>query len=84
MNVSETIQRERDKLVYGLRSVRKALTGSSLKTVIISQNCPQDLKQTAQSAGAEVVEFEGTSSKLGTLCGRPHAISVVGVYREKR
>ena len=51
--------------------------------MIVASNARKDLKDRveylARLDGVPVYEFPGTSLELGSVCGRPHAVSVLVV-----
>ena len=61
------------KVCFGLDQTRKAVAEGRAKLVIMSSNCPEDLK------GAPVYRFGGTNIELGSTCGKPFSISVLAI-----
>lgn len=83
MNVEKTIPVERANLIFGTDKVLKLLKEGKLKAAVYSANTPADVieRLNATKGSTEVQEYEGSSTKLGTLCGRPHTISVLGIKK---
>lgn len=72
-----------DKIIMGSKQTIKFLKLKSLKNVIVSTNCPVELKKDltkyAEMAGIKVETIEGTSKQLGILCGKPFPITVLSI-----
>lgn len=84
LNKAIRIAVDSGKVVLGSdRSVKMALNGGGAKLVIVSENCPEmvkgDLKHYCKLASIPVVEFEGSSVELGTVCGKPFPVSALSV-----
>jgi len=71
------------KVKFGTRDAVKAALNGSAKAVVISENCPKDIKAdiTRYAALSEVpvLAFSGTSIELGSVCGKPFAVSALAV-----
>jgi large subunit ribosomal protein L30e len=84
MNLNEILRKR--KTIYGYRSVKKKMLKGDVELIIIAKNCPpalkRDLLNLCDTFGIKHEEFEGTTIELGTVCGRPHSISVLGVLKE--
>jgi large subunit ribosomal protein L30e len=67
------------------QSVKSVLRGEG-KLVVLAKNCPDRTKQSlahyAQLSQIPILPFEGSSLELGTVCGKPHPISVLTVLQE--
>jgi len=81
--IREAIKEKR--IVIGSRSVVKRVKRGSLKSVVVSSNCPgplrKDLDYYATNAFITVREFKGNSVQLGELCGKPFSILLVGIKK---
>ncbi len=85
MNVERAIRTVVDtgKIVMGERETIKSVKNNKIKLVIVAGNCPAPLKRTLVDLSTHlrlpVYEFGGTSLALGSLCGRPFHVSMLGV-----
>jgi len=72
-----------EKIIMGSKQTIKFLKLKSLKTVVVSTNCPVELKKDltkySEMAGVKIETFEGTSKQLGILCGKPFPITVLSI-----
>ena len=84
MNLNEILRKR--KTIYGYRSVKKKMLKGEIDLIIIAKNCPprikRDLLNLCDVFKISSEEFDGTTMELGTACGRPHSISVLGVLKE--
>lgn len=75
-------------VLFGGRSVLKALKAGDPKIVFIASNCPDSIKQDiiscARISGANVETFEGTAKQMGIFCGKPFAIASLAVRAEHK
>jgi len=76
------------KIVIGYRSVMKCLKTEKPELVIVANNIPKDkrkvLEYNAKIAGVDVKEFNGDSTNLGLICGKPFTISVLAIKGKGR
>ncbi|MBI5035860.1 50S ribosomal protein L30e [Candidatus Micrarchaeota archaeon] len=67
------------------RTIQHALHGDA-KLVVIAKNCPEDvakdLKHYCSLSEVRVLDFNGTSIELGTVCGKPFPVSALSVVNE--
>ncbi|NOQ56096.1 MAG: 50S ribosomal protein L30e [Nanohaloarchaea archaeon] len=74
-------------LIIGLNSVMVAVRQGNLSDVILSSNCPgnirDDVTYTAKLSKVPVADFDGDSSDLGEICRKPFNISVLGLSEKK-
>ncbi len=67
------------------KALKMALNGSA-KMVVVARNMVKDkrrdLEHYCRMANVPVVEFDGTSIDLGTVCGKPFPVSAVSVVDE--
>ncbi|MBS3069505.1 50S ribosomal protein L30e [Candidatus Micrarchaeota archaeon] len=64
---------------FGSRSsFKRALLGKS-KLIVLSSNCPEftknDIQKFCKLSSIPILEFEGTSIELGSVCGKPFPVS---------
>ncbi len=71
------------KVVIGYRRSVKLLKIGRLKAVVIAEGSPKaivsDVRYYARLGNIPVIMYRGSSMDLGTLIGRPHPVSVIGV-----
>ena len=74
---------ESSNIIIGSRSVIKALKLKNLKSVILANNCPDNIKKDishyAKISDIEIEQFKGTGKQLGIFCGKPFGIAVLGI-----
>jgi large subunit ribosomal protein L30e len=67
--------------VIGKRESLKAIKSSSPKVVVIAENIPvsleKEVRHSAEVSGVDVQVFHGSSSDLGTICGKPFPVSTL-------
>ncbi len=84
MNLNEILRKR--KTIFGYRNVKKKMLKGDVELIIIAKNCPpkikRDLLNLCDVFKIDSEEFNGTTMDLGTVCGRPHSISVLGVLKE--
>lgn len=71
------------KIVFGKKQTEEAVKQGKSKVVVISENCfyKNSLATYAKSAGAEIINFEGNSFKLGATCERQHSVSALSILK---
>lgn len=74
---------ESGKVDFGSRT---AIAGAKAKAFVLAGNVQAGVREkvlsAAKAAGIPVIEFDGTSMELGSVCGRPFPVSVLSVYEE--
>ena len=72
------------KAVFGFNSVIKSLKSGGLSAVVVSKNTPKEMSKKIEesSSGVEIEVFDGNNTMLGTACGKPFSISVLGIKKE--
>ena len=72
---------EKGKVVIGTKKSLKAAGSGKVKILVYDANCPsairERLKIVAATNKVEVEQFDGNSIELGTMCGKPFAVSVL-------
>jgi large subunit ribosomal protein L30e len=72
---------ERGKVDFGSRTASE-----KAKLFVLAGNARPDVRARvaalAKASGIPVIEFEGTSMELGSICGKPFPVSVLSVYEE--
>ncbi|MBI4019992.1 MAG: ribosomal L7Ae/L30e/S12e/Gadd45 family protein [Candidatus Aenigmarchaeota archaeon] len=75
-------------VVMGTRNVIKAVKAGGVGRIVHASNVPditlRELRHYSSIASIEVSGFDGTSIKLGEVCGKPFGILVIGVAREAK
>jgi len=76
-----------NKVVLGSKSTVKYLKLGKVKTIIVSNNCPEsvkkDLEHYTKLTGVKLENFDGTAKQLGILCGKPFSIASLAILSEK-
>jgi len=77
---------ETGKVTFGARrSIKESLLAKS-KLFVIAQNTPENLREDlvnySELSGVPIVEFDGSSLELGSICGRPYPVSILSVQNE--
>ncbi|MBS7287772.1 MAG: 50S ribosomal protein L30e [Candidatus Freyarchaeota archaeon] len=71
------------KVRMGFRNAARLLKTDSPKLVVISGNCPEDVRREVmyycKLTDVPFIVYPGSSWDLGALCGRPHIISVLTI-----
>ncbi|MHB8585808.1 MAG: 50S ribosomal protein L30e [Thermoplasmatota archaeon] len=71
------------KVLLGTRETIRAVKDKKAKLVVLADNTPkvdQDaLMGAAKSSGVPVYKFQGTNQELGPACGKPFAVTMLGV-----
>jgi len=71
------------KVKFGSRDSVKAALNGSAKVLVVSENCPKDvlgdITRYAALSEVPVIAFPGTSIELGSVCGKPFAVSALAV-----
>ena len=67
------------KVYLGSRGTIKALKNGEAKLVLIANNCPEEIKNEIKSHETPVLEFKGTNTELGAICGKPHSVASLAI-----
>ena len=74
------------KVALGTEKALKMALSGSAKMVVVARNMVRDkrrdLEHYCRMANVPVVEFDGTSIELGTVCGKPFPVSALSVIEE--
>ncbi|MBI5253083.1 MAG: 50S ribosomal protein L30e [Euryarchaeota archaeon] len=85
MDVGKSIRAAVDtgKVTLGERETLKAVRNGDVKLVIMASNCPpalrEELVRCTRISGVHVYEYPGSSLELGSVCGKPFVVSMLGV-----
>lgn len=73
------------KVIFGSKSVLKALKLGKVEEVVFSSNAPEslvkDLEHYSKLAGVELKKFVGDSRELGVKCKRAHSVLVTALLK---
>ena len=81
INLNDELKRaiSTGKVLLGARSLLREVRAGRAELVVISSNCPQDLKEKimrlAGFSKIPVIQHSKTGVDLGTLCGKPFIVS---------
>lgn len=75
---------ESGKVEFGSKkSVKNSLSGKA-KLFVISANTPKVSKdlvtRNAELSNTPILNFEGSSLELGSICGKPYPVAILSVY----
>ncbi|MBI5227436.1 ribosomal L7Ae/L30e/S12e/Gadd45 family protein [Candidatus Micrarchaeota archaeon] len=70
---------ESGKVEFGSRSALSS--DKKVKAFVVSGNTPE-IKSQLMEKSLPVIEFDGTSIELGSICGKPFSVSVLSIYEE--
>lgn len=74
------------KIKLGFDTVRSSLLSGNLKLVIMSSNChltkKEDIIYYSKLAKTRYHIVDERSQGLGTICGKPYAVSALGIVNE--
>ncbi len=74
------------KVEMGSDKARKIALLGGAKLLVLASNLPRparrDLEHYARLSGIPLLEFDGTSIELGTICGKPFPVSALSVLEE--
>jgi len=65
------------KVVIGAKETIQSVSDETAKLVIISSNCPIDVKK--EIGMDNFIEYGADNIELGTACGKPFAISALAI-----
>jgi large subunit ribosomal protein L30e len=77
---------ESGKVEFGARAGVAASQSGKAKLFVTASNTPAEIKakveKAAKDANVPLIEFEGSTMELGSVCGKPFPVSVLSVYEE--
>jgi len=77
---------ESGKVDFGARSGIAASADGKAKLFVVANNTPDETRTKveglAKASKVPVIEFEGSSVELGSVCGKPFPVSVLSVFEE--
>lgn len=75
---------ESGKVEFGAKSAMSAGLQGKARLFVIATNTAPDVREKvsmyAKASSIPVLDFEGSSMELGSVCGKPFPISVLSVY----
>ncbi|MGV8176624.1 MAG: 50S ribosomal protein L30e [Candidatus Bilamarchaeaceae archaeon] len=75
---------ETGKVEFGARSGLKNSSSGKAKLFVVAENTPAEIRgevvRCAKAAEIPVLEFEGNTMELGSICGKPYPVSVLSVH----
>jgi|TARA_B100001971_G_C18206196_1_gene547762 large subunit ribosomal protein L30e len=88
MNIERAIRAAIDtgKVVLGERQTLKTLRSDNFKLAVVSSNCKPDTKKEliryTDIKEIFIYEYPGSSIELGSICGKPFIVSMLGIHEE--
>ncbi len=77
---------ESGKVEFGARAGVAASESGKAKLFVTAANTPAEIKgrveKAAKDAGVPLIQFEGSTMELGSVCGKPFPVSVLSVFEE--
>jgi len=77
---------ESGKVEFGARTGIAASILGKAKLFVLASNTPAQTREKVQAyskaSNIPVIEFEGSTMELGSVCGKPFPISVLSVFEE--
>ena len=75
---------ESGKVEFGAKTGIVASILGKAKAFVIAKNTPEETRKRitdyAKKSGIPVVEFDGSTMELGSVCGKPFSVSVLSVH----
>lgn len=82
LTVAVRLAVESGKVEFGARSGIAASDGAKL--FVVASNTPKEfrvkIEKLASSSKVPVIDFEGSTMELGSVCGKPFPVSVLSVF----
>ncbi|MBE0523237.1 MAG: 50S ribosomal protein L30e [Methanosarcinales archaeon] len=66
------------KIYMGSNQTLNAVDNAQAKAVVLATNCPKDVRDQL-SGKVPIINFSGMGVDLGTVCGKPFAISALTI-----
>lgn len=81
--IEEEIRKGKDEgnLIMGFKEVMKGIESRDVEKVILAGNCPEELKESVKEENIDLVQSEMSNKRIGTICGKPFNVSVLGVSK---
>ena len=82
MDVEKVLKRAlKGKVYLGSKRTIKALKRKEAKLVVISSNCPKEIREKIEKyrGNVPILVYPGTNMELGALCGKPFSVSSLAV-----
>ncbi len=77
---------ESGKVEFGARAGISAGVSGKAKLFVIAENTPAETRAKvelfAKKSKVPLVEFDGSTMELGSVCGKPFPVSVLSIYEE--
>ncbi|MGV8084657.1 MAG: 50S ribosomal protein L30e [Candidatus Bilamarchaeum sp.] len=74
---------ESGKVDFGYKTATSA-NSPKAKLFVVAANTPSEIRSkiegSSKSNNTPIIEFDGTSVELGSVCGLPYTVSVLAVY----
>jgi large subunit ribosomal protein L30e len=71
------------KVTFGYKETLEAVRGGKAKLIIAARNLPAEKRRELQSfskiSDTPLLQYEGSSISLGTVCGKPFTVSIMAV-----
>jgi large subunit ribosomal protein L30e len=81
-----TLALKEGRVLFGIRSAKRAITSGKVETIVVASNCPvtlvSELENLSKISGFSLSSFDGSNTELGTLCRKPFPVSVLVVIKK--
>ena len=71
---------------FGARTGIAAAILGKAKVFVLASNTPADTREKVEnyskSSNVPLIEFEGNTMELGSVCGKPFPVSVLSIYEQ--
>ncbi len=74
-----------DRTVIGSKETLKNI--EEMEKVIVASGVPEEVLKNVEEgldSETELVRFEGSNKKLGSMCGKPFNVATVGIKKKQR
>lgn len=66
-------------VIIGSKRTIESAENSEAEMVILSANCPENVRSKINSTDVPVFNYQGTSVELGASCGKPFSIAAMAI-----
>ncbi len=85
MDVEKVLKKAlKGRVYFGSKRTIKALKRGEAKLVIVSANCPKEIKEKIEKYRKDVpvLVYPGSNMELGAVCGKPFSVASLAVLDE--
>jgi len=71
------------RVLFGERETTRAAGAGEIKLAIVAGDCPEEkraaLERLSEVSGVDIYYFDGSGIELGSVCGKPFIVSMMGI-----